>query len=75
METDNKVITKWSEIKAVVDELELHVVKNAAGVAAAGVRARKLLRLLKSKASSLVKMTVELDKAKKASKPAKVKKA
>jgi hypothetical protein len=70
METDNPVIAKWSELKVLVDALELDVVKNAKGVAAAGVRARKGLRDLKSKAAELVKTTVELDKAKKASKPA-----
>lgn len=68
METDNQVIAKWAEIKAVVESIELDVFKNAKGVAAAGVRARKGLRDLKRKADSLVKTTVALDKAKKASK-------
>ena len=75
METDNAVLTKWNEIKAVCEHLELDVNKNAKGVAAAGVRARKGLRTLKSKASELVKLTVELDKSKKASRPAKPRKA
>lgn len=71
METENEVVAKWNELKALVEELELDVVKNARGVAAAGVRARKGLRELKAKAADLVKTTVDLDKAKKASKPAK----
>jgi histone H1-like protein Hc1 len=72
METDNPVIAKWSELKALIEVLELDVVKNAKGVAAAGVRARKGLRDLKTKAAELVKTTVDLDKAKRAAKPAKV---
>jgi len=65
METENQVTAKWNDIKALIEELELHVVKNARGVAAAGVRARKGLRLLKNKATELVKLTVSLDKVKK----------
>lgn len=71
METDNSVVTKWNELKKLIEDLEIDVVKNAKGVAAAGVRARKGLRDLKTKAAELVKTTVELDKAKKATKPAK----
>jgi hypothetical protein len=69
METDNSVISQWSELKSLVSALELDVVKNAKGVAAAGVRARKGLRELKQKAAELVKTTVELDKGKKVAKP------
>lgn len=75
MDSDNTVLSKWSELKAVVDALELDLQKNARGVAAAGVRVRKGLRDLKARAADLVKTTVELDKAKKASKPAKASKA
>jgi hypothetical protein len=71
MDTDNQVIAKWTELKAIVDTLELDIVKNAKGVAAAGVRARKGMRALKNAAAELVKLTVELDKAKRAAKPAK----
>lgn len=70
METDNKVIAQWTEIKALIDTLELDIAKNARGVAAAGVRARKGLRGLKKLADALVKTTVVLDKAKRAEKPA-----
>lgn len=75
MESDNQVIAKWTELKQIVEALELDVVKNAKGVAAAGVRARKGLRDLKSKAAELVKTTVDLDKAKRAAKPPKAPKA
>lgn len=71
METDNQVIAKWTEFKNIVEALELDIVKNAKGVAAAGVRARKGLREIKSKAAELVKMTVDLDKSKRAARPAK----
>jgi len=74
MESDNPVIAKWTELKALVDTLELDVVKNAKGVAAAGVRARKGLRDLKTKAAELVKTTVDLDKSKRATKPPRAKK-
>lgn len=75
MESENSVVTKWNELKALVQDLELDVQKNARGTAAAGVRARKGLRDLKSKAAELVKMTVDLDKSKKAAKPPKAAKA
>ena len=71
MDSDNSVLAKWAELKALVETLELDLQKNARGVAAAGVRVRKGLRDLKSRAAELVKMTVELDKSKKAEKPAK----
>ena len=71
METDNLVIARWTEFKELVNILELDVVKNARGVAAAGVRARKGLRELKTRSAELVKMTVDLDKTKRSNKPAK----
>lgn len=71
MDTDNSVLSKWNELKAVVEALELDLQKNARGVAAAGVRVRKGLRDLKARAADLVKTTVALDKAKKAAKAAK----
>lgn len=73
MDSDNSVLSKWTELKAVVEALELDLQKNARGVAAAGVRVRKGLRDLKARAADLVKTTVELDKAKKAAKPPKAK--
>jgi hypothetical protein len=54
---EKAVLSKWTEIKAVVEALEADVVKSSRGVAAAGVRARKGLRTLKNLSSELVKMT------------------
>jgi hypothetical protein len=59
MDQDNHVLLKWSEIKETIESLELDVVKSARGVTAAGIRARKGLRILKSKAQELVKLTLE----------------
>ncbi len=61
----NPVIEKWQELKVLMESIDLDVHKNANGNASAGVRARKGLRLLKTQAADLVKLTVELDKAKK----------
>ena len=60
---DNDVLAKWNDLKALVEALEVDVAKNARGVAAAGVRARKGLRALQGKSKELVKLTMELDKA------------
>ena len=68
METDNQVLAKWIEIRTVVESIDYDVIKNARGIAAAGVRARKGLRDLKAKVSDLVKLTVELEKDKRAAK-------
>lgn len=72
---ENQVLAQWKEIVTLVAETEPHVEKNARGVAAAGVRARKGLRTIKSSAAKLVKLMVEIDKAAKATKPPKEKKA
>ena len=59
---DSVVLEKWNEVKSLVETLEHDVTKNAKGIAAAGVRARKGLREHKTKAGELVKLTIELDK-------------
>ena len=64
----NSVQDKWSEIKTLIESIELDVHKNAGGNASAGVRERKGLRLLKNYASELVKMTIDLDKERKGTK-------
>ena len=63
---NNSVIDKWAELKTIIESIDLDVHKNANGNASAGVRARKGLRLLKSSAAELVKLTVDLDKSRKA---------
>jgi peptidoglycan hydrolase CwlO-like protein len=62
---DNQVLEKWNELKALVEALEHDVAKNARGVSAAGVRARKGLRQLQTKSKELVKLTIDLDKKEK----------
>ena len=54
----NNVSDKWEELKALVDSLEEDVQKNASGNKAAGTRARKGLRALKTAAAELVKLTL-----------------
>jgi hypothetical protein len=48
----------WSEIKTLVETIDVDVAKHAKGNASAGVRARKGLRLLRNKTSELVKATL-----------------
>jgi len=64
-DSDNAVLAKWTELKSLVEALEVDVAKNAKGVAAAGVRTRKGLRQLQASAKELVKLTLETDKAEK----------
>ena len=59
---DSVVLEKWNELKSLVEALDNDVAKSSKGVAAAGVRSRKGLRLLKTKAGELVKLTIELEK-------------
>ena len=63
--SENPVIEKWTELKVLIESIDLDVHKNANGNASAGVRARKGLRLLKTQAAELVKLTVDRDKKKK----------
>lgn len=65
MSDENLILSKWAELKSLVEALELDVNKNAKGVAAAGVRVRKGLRLIQSSAKQLVKITLENVKEKK----------
>jgi len=64
-DTSNSIVTAWSEVKALVEAAEVDVVKNASGNSAAGVRARRALRLLKGKTSDLVKLTISEEKTRK----------
>ena len=62
----SSILDQWNEIKTLVESLDLDVMKNANGNASAGVRARRGLRLLKSKSSELVKQTIAEEKSRKA---------
>jgi hypothetical protein len=59
----SSLLDEWSELKVLVESLELDVHKNANGNKSAGVRARKGLRLLKKRASDLVKSSLSTDKS------------
>mgnify|MGYP003640332426 FL=1 len=54
----NEVLNKWTDFKLLIEALEDDIQKNAAGNKAAGTRARKGLRVLKTTASELVKLTL-----------------
>ena len=61
----SSILEQWNEIKVLVENLDLDVVKNANGNASAGVRARRGLRLLKTKSADLVKKTIHQEKERK----------
>lgn len=63
MSDSTNILENWEALKALVEEVELDVHKNAHGNKSAGVRARRGLRELKSKAADLVKLTLEAQKA------------
>ena len=56
------LLTQWTELKVLVESLELDVHKNARGNKSAGVRARRGLRDLKTKAANLVRATISAEK-------------
>ena len=58
MSNSGNILDQWAEIKTLIESLDLDIVKNASGNASAGVRARRGLRLLKSKSAELVKKTI-----------------
>ena len=60
--SNSNITDLWSEIRTLVESLDLDIVKNASGNASAGVRARRGLRLLKSQAAELVKATIAEEK-------------
>ena len=60
-ETDN-ILNQGGEIKVLVESLELDVHKNARGNKSAGVRARRGLRDLKTRAANLVRSTISAEK-------------
>jgi hypothetical protein len=63
--TPELITEKWNELKLLVESLENDVAKNVGGNASAGVRARRGLRLLKTEAAELVKLTIAVEKSKK----------
>lgn len=63
-DVQNNVLEAWNEVKALISEADVDVLKNANGNSAAGVRARRALRLLKGKTADLVKLTIAEEKNK-----------
>jgi hypothetical protein len=59
------MLEQWNEIKLLVESLDVDIAKNAKGNSSAGVRARRGLRLLKTKISEFVKLTISEEKGKK----------
>ena len=66
-DSNNTILEAWSEVRALIDAAEVDVVKNASGNSAAGVRARRALRLLKNRSADLVKLTIAQEKCRKES--------
>ena len=65
--SSEQIVEKWSEIRVLIESLDHDIAKNAKGNASAGVRTRRGLRLLKKEAADLVKLTLNVEKARKAS--------
>ena len=59
------ILDKWSEIKVLIESIDLDVHKNANGNASAGVRARRGLRALKKESADLVRLTIQGEKERK----------
>lgn len=56
------LVDSWTELRTLVESIEVDVKKNAGGNKSAGVRARRGLRLVKQAASNLVKLSMDSDK-------------
>ena len=54
---------RWSELKVLIESLELDMLKSSNGNKSAGVRVRKGLREVKKQASELVKISLESSKS------------
>ena len=54
-----EILDQWTELKTIIESLEVDVLKNANGNKSAGVRVRKGLRLLKNRSSTLVKSSLQ----------------
>ena len=54
---------RWSELKVLIESLELDMLKSSNGNKSAGVRVRKGLREVKKQASELVKLSLESSKS------------
>jgi hypothetical protein len=64
MSEENELYQKWSALKILMESLEADILKNISGNKSAGVRARKGLRLVKTEATQIVKLSLSQDKDK-----------
>lgn len=65
---ESSILEIWNDIRDLVEGVDLDVRKNANGNSSAGLRARKALRVLKSKIALLTKASVNFDKSRKTDK-------
>jgi hypothetical protein len=69
---ETTILSKWNELKSLVDSIEFDVEKNARGVIISGIRVRRTLRTLRIIATELVKISLDSDKLIKLNKLAKL---
>ena len=62
MSMNENLLSKYEELKVLIETLQTDVVKNAQGNKSAGVRARKGLRQAKKLASDIVKTSLDAGK-------------
>jgi hypothetical protein len=63
LESTHELLNKWEEIRVLIESMDIDVRKNATkGNAAAGIRARRGLRLLKKTAHDLLMMSMKEDR-------------
>ncbi|MHA2039460.1 MAG: hypothetical protein ACW98X_23795 [Promethearchaeota archaeon] len=62
------ILQLWDSVKLLVEATDLDLRKNIDGNASAGGRARKKMRELKREVATIVKLSLELDKSRKAEK-------
>ncbi len=67
-EQNAQIVEQFERLRTILDSAELDVMRNARGNSSAGNRARKALRLLKKESGQLVKLTIEVEKERKAAK-------
>lgn len=60
--TNQDLLNLWAEVRTLVEAVDADVAKNARGVAAAGVRARKGFRLLRKKLVDTTKCSLTTGK-------------
>lgn len=62
MET-NRIASLWDDIKTMIREMDMDVIRNAKGNNSAGVRTRRNLRDVRKLMNDLLMITLEVDRA------------